>query len=358
MTPLRQPLPLKLSGVAGHPFHGLVEGGYLKRSGLADRSYRQPNTAVSFALRVPGQPVADPLVDTATGYQFLDHAMLSLSDGAIQLYGRLWSCEWVVAFGVGDVWGVTTEQSGIVLMPLQGGDAIHLPMSWGAVGARWTGGEPLTRTYGPRIVDVSTAGNIALLEFTLRNYAGEVLTFYQVVVTLTKSAAFAAVTELGGTYDQQGYAFAYRRMLLSVRMQPVCIQSVITERSAYQVGNISYKRAVVRWYVGDTDIGGYTTISNLTVAAVDTITQQPAGKFGRDDLLLSDYMTFEQVGQSAVLVRGKRIAGPGAVVDHVFGVVDALSGVITPCPDQSKGNATVHPVTRVIAWSNQSVAWV
>ncbi|WP_137009609.1 hypothetical protein [Aquitalea aquatilis] len=359
MTPLRQPLPLKLSGAAGHPFHGLVEGGYLKRPGLADRSYRQPSTAVSFVLRVPGQPVADPLADVAAGYQFLDHAMLSLSDGAIQLYGRLWPCEWIVALGVGDVWGVTTEQAGIVLVPLRGGDPIHLPMDWGAAGQRWTGTDSIyTSVIGPRVVEVSQAGEQALLEFYLRNRTGDVLYFYQVTVTLSRSNASAIVAEFASVYDRQGSAFAYRRMLLSVRMQPTYIQSVITERSDYQVGNISYARAVLRWYVGDVDIGGFTMVTNKTMAVVEDLTQQPDGRFGRDDLLLSDYMMFEQIGQSAVLVKGKRIIGPGAVVDHVFGVVDALSGVITPCPEQSRGYAAVHPVSREIAWSNQSIAWV
>jgi hypothetical protein len=110
----------------GHPWHGLCTGGSLALPNGTTKVYAQPSGGDCWKIAVPGhvaptRSAAQQADDTARGYQWLGHGLISGDpEQGLQLYGKSLGKRWIWAVDAGRKWLVDVSGLGVSAGVLSG----------------------------------------------------------------------------------------------------------------------------------------------------------------------------------------------------------------------------------------------
>lgn len=345
----RSPLPMARPTAAGHPFHGLVKQGLTLPNG---RVVPYSVLGISTKLQVPGWEGQEQY-DPVTGYSWLPYAIYQrhkFFDGCY-LYGRLINnCDWLVAFGVADIWTVEISASGLTLQCLNRPGSKSFPLNWGQVadafkpntGWKWS------------LTAASPSGHAAALSFV----KGSV---YAVTLQITPDGASLSIVEHGGTGAQVGFATERRVDLAGypsgTGVAPALCESVLLSSSVGDIPGTEKKRftGLLEWRIGPAKLGQYRMVTEGSVEAgyqVTDLQQIQAGLLQAPGFIWSDEPQFAMVGDG--LVKVSRTTGLGDEIR--YGVVDLVAGAGALWP-LAATHVAVHPVTRQLVFDDAPICF-
>ncbi|WP_141111183.1 hypothetical protein [Chromobacterium haemolyticum] len=349
----RSPLPMARPTAVGHPFHGLVKQGLTLPNG---RVVPYSVLGISTKLQVPGWDGQEQY-DPVTGYRWLPYAIYQrykFFDGCY-LYGQfINNCDWLVAFGVADIWAVAITASGLDLKCLNRPGSKSFPLNWGPVADAF---QPKSG-WDRRLAAVSISGNSAAMTFVRGS------TLISASLAVSENNAAIQFTTHQNQIPWPGYEWirtTTTQLVAATRAVGTAVSTcgmTVLSVSESSVGGGGRKvTALGEHRVGNVPLGRFRSSQYFDMPPGPVPNDDadiPHGVLQKPGFVWLVHPMYTPIDDGAVVVNGYV---PSTGLFTPYGVVDIVSGNGTLWDGPADNHVAIHPVTRQVVFDSQPICF-